>query len=78
MTSADPVNRRVRVQSFNERWRQKCLTAHWVLSMEDVKAKIGAWRRDYNESHPHSPPDWISPAEFARRCRLRPAAAISE
>jgi putative transposase len=67
-----------RVESFNGRLRQECLNAHWFLSMEDARAKIDAWRRDYNESRPHSALEWIPPAEFARRCRLQPATTIPE
>jgi putative transposase len=65
-----------RVESFNGRLRQECVNAHWFLSMEDAAAKIEAWRRDYNESRPHSALDCIPPAEFARRCPLQPATAI--
>ena len=66
-----------RVESFNGRLRQECLNAHWFLSMDDAKAKIGAWRRDYNENRPHSALGWIPPAEFARRDRSKPAPAIA-
>ena len=31
-----------RVESFNARLRQECLNAHWFLSLDDAKAKIGA------------------------------------
>lgn len=67
-----------RVESFNGRLRQECLNANWFLSLDDAKAKIGAWRTEYNESRPHSALDWATPAEFARRCRLQPATAIPE
>lgn len=67
-----------RVESFNGRLRQECLNAHWFLSLQDAKDKIGAWRTEYNESRPHSALDWLTPAEFARRCWLQPATVISE
>ena len=67
-----------RVESFNGRLRQERLNAHWFLSLDDAKAKIGAWRDDYNETRPHSAPDWATPAEFARRCLLPSATAIPE
>lgn len=41
------------VKSFNSRFRDECLNTHWFLSLEDARAKIEAWRRDYNESCPH-------------------------
>ena len=67
-----------RVESFNGRLRQECLNAHWFLSLEDARTKIEAWRKDYNENRPHSALGWATPTEFARRCRLQPAAAIPE
>jgi putative transposase len=67
-----------RVESFNGRLRQECLNAHWFLSLDDAKAKIMAWRTEYNEGRPHSALDWAAPARFARRCRLLLATAISE
>jgi len=39
---------------------------------------IEAWRRYYNESRPHSALEWATPAEFARRCCLQAATAMSE
>ena len=42
------------VESFNGRLRDECLNTHWFLSLEDARAKIEAWRRDYNESRPHT------------------------
>jgi len=65
------------VESFNGRLRQECLNANWFLSLQDAKMKIEAWRRDYNEARPHSALDWATPAEFARRCCLQAASAIT-
>ncbi len=65
-----------RVESFNGRLRQECLNANWFLSLDDAKAKIGAWRTYYNESRPHSALDWATPTEFARRCGLQAASTI--
>lgn len=65
------------VESFNGRLRQECLNAAWFMSLSDAKGKIEAWRTYYNESRPHSALDWETPAEFARRCWLQPATAMS-
>jgi hypothetical protein len=43
-----------KVESFNGRFRQECLNAHWFLSLDDARRKIDGWRRYYNEVHPHS------------------------
>ena len=67
-----------KVESFNGRLREECLNAHWFLSLDDAKRKIEAWRRYYNEARPHTALDWATPAEFARRCGLQPASAVSE
>jgi len=67
-----------RVESFNGRLREECLNAHWFLSLEDARTKIGAWRTFYNEARPHSALDWATPAEFARRCTQSRASAASE
>ena len=51
------------VESFNGRLRDECLNTHWFLSLEDARAKIDAWRRDYNESRPHTSLGWLTPIE---------------
>ena len=53
------------VESFNGRLRDECLNAHWFLSLADAKAKIEAWRRQYNESRPHTSLGWLTPQQFA-------------
>jgi putative transposase len=58
-----------KVESFNGRFRQECLNTHWFLSLDDARRKIEAWRKDYNESRPHSALQWATPAEFARQAR---------
>ncbi len=55
------------VESFNGRFRGECLNAHWFLSIEDARAKIEAWRLDYNASRPHSALGQMTPLEFAAR-----------
>ena len=45
--------------------RDECLNMHWFLSLEDARAKIDAWRRDYNESRPHTSLGWLTPIEYA-------------
>lgn len=64
-------------ESFNGRLHQECLNASWFKSLDDARGKIEAWRTYYNESRPHSAPDWATPTEFARRCWLQPATAMS-
>lgn len=42
------------VESFNGCLRDECLNAHGFLSLADARAKIEPWRRQYNESCPHT------------------------
>ena len=53
------------IESFNGRLRDECLNAHWFLSLADARSKIEAWRRQYNESRPHTALGWLTPQEFA-------------
>lgn len=42
------------IESFNGKFRAECLNAHWFMSLDDARAKMEDWRRDYNEFRPHS------------------------
>jgi putative transposase len=57
------------VETFNGSLRDECLNVHWFESMEEAKAKIEAWRRDYNESRPHQGLGEQTPLEFASKSR---------
>jgi hypothetical protein len=49
------------VESFNGKFREECLNAHWFESVEDAKEKIDAWRWDYNEHRPHRSLEGLTP-----------------
>ena len=53
------------VESFNGTFRQECLNAHWFMTLSEAKEIIEAWRREYNESRPHTALGHVPPAEFA-------------
>ena len=53
------------VESFNGRLRDECLNTHWFLSLDDARAKLEAWRRDFNETRPHTSPGFMTPADEA-------------
>jgi len=55
------------VESFNGSFRDECLNAHWFLSMEDAKAKIEAWRIEYNERRPHRALNGLTPIAYAAK-----------
>jgi putative transposase len=52
------------IESFNGRLRDECLNVHQFVSLDDVRAKIEAWRRDYNQHRPHSALGHLKPSEF--------------
>lgn len=60
------------VESFNGRLRDECLNTHWFLSLEDARAKLEAWRRDFNENRPHTSLGFMTPAEFASSAGVNP------
>lgn len=43
------------IESFNGKLRAECLNTHWFMSLDDARAKLEAWRKDYNEVRPHCP-----------------------
>ncbi len=55
------------VESFHGRLREECLNASWFANLFDARAKISAWRKEYNEERPHSALGYVAPREFARR-----------
>ncbi len=52
-------------ESFHARLRDECLNQHWFTSLADARAKIEAWRVDYNTQRPHSSLGYQTPEEFA-------------
>jgi putative transposase len=53
------------IESLNGRLRDECLNLHQFTSIEDARAKIEAWRVDYNQRRPHSSLGHLTPNEFA-------------
>jgi putative transposase len=54
------------VESFNGKFREECLNAHWFDSKEDAQEKIDTWRWEYNQNRPHRSLKGLTPREFAR------------
>jgi len=59
------------VESFNARFRDECLNEHVFRNLAHARAVIAQWRTDYNEHRPHSTLGYLTPREFAARCRAR-------
>ncbi len=63
------------VESFNGKFRDECLNEHWFTDIGDARSKIEAWRRDYNETRPHSSLGNVPPVEYAARWLLYKAGS---
>lgn len=62
------------VETFNGTLRDECLNLNWFASLTEAQRLLEAWRRDYNESRPHSALEYLTPAEYARKIKeLEPA-----
>ena len=52
------------IESFNGRLRDECLNVNQFWSIDDARAKIEAWRIDYNRHRPHGSLGHLTPSEF--------------
>lgn len=57
------------VESFNGRLREECLSTHWFRTIEETKATLETWRREYNTERPHTSLGLKTPAAFAASWR---------
>jgi len=64
------------IEAFNSRFRQECLNEHWFLSLEDARAKVNAWREEYNRRRPHTSLENRPPAQFAAWCMAAVSATL--
>ena len=53
------------VESFNGRMRDELLNETLFFDLDDARAKLAAWVRDYNDQRPHSALGYITPAAYA-------------
>lgn len=61
------------IESFNGKLRDECLNETYFTSLNDAQLTIEAWRKDYNETRPHSSLGDLTPAEFAKNIRSNAA-----
>ena len=57
------------IESFNGKLRDECLNENYFTSLLDAQTTIEAWRKDYNETRPHSSLGDLTPTEFAMKKR---------
>ncbi|MGJ8713336.1 integrase core domain-containing protein, partial [Pantoea agglomerans] len=50
------------IESFNGRFRDKCLNENWFSDVSHVRKTISEWHQDYNECHPHSTLNYLTPS----------------
>jgi putative transposase len=53
-------------ESFNDKFRDECLSLEWFRSRAEAAVLIEAWRKHYNEVRPHSSLGYQTPVEFIR------------
>jgi putative transposase len=64
------------VESLNGRVRDELLNAHAFLDVQDARQRAEHWRKDYNETRPHSSLGYRTPEEFARAFTIIPPSQL--
>jgi putative transposase len=54
-------------ESFNDMFRDGCLSMEWFRNRLDAKIVIESWRRHFNEVRPHSSLKNLTPAQFKEK-----------
>jgi putative transposase len=52
------------VESFNGKLRDECLNVSWFRNLWQARARIDAWRTEYNSARPHSSLGYRTPEAF--------------
>jgi putative transposase len=55
-----------RLESLNGKLRDEFLNVSWFANLFDARRQAAEWRRDYNETRPHSSLAYRTPAAFAK------------
>ena len=63
-------------ESFNDKFRDECLSLEWFRSRQEAKVLIEVWRRHYNEVRPHSSLGNLTPRAFINQSAKAPERAI--
>ena len=59
-------NQNTYIDSFNGRFRDKCLNEHWFTSLLYDRVIVEAWRCEYNEERPKRSLGGMTPAAYAK------------
>ena len=63
-------------ESFNDKFRDECLSLEWFRSRAEAKVIIEAWRRHYNDVRPHSSLGNLTLREFINQSTREPERAV--
>ena len=63
-------------ESFNDKFRDECLSLEWFRSRDEAKVLVESWRRHYNEVRPHSSLGSLTPRQFINQSSKVPDRAI--
>ena len=58
-------NENAYIESFSGKFRDECLSEHWIVTMTKARRVIESWRIEYNTDRTHSSLGNISPEEYA-------------
>jgi putative transposase len=56
------------VESFNGKLRDECLNVNWFRNLWQARARIEAWKKEYNSERPHSSLGYQTPEAFRNAC----------
>ena len=63
-------------ESFNDKFRDECLSLEWFRSRGEAKVLVESWRRHYNEVRPHSSLGNLTPRQFINQSSTVPERAV--
>jgi putative transposase len=63
------------IESFQGKLRDECLSREVFYNGREAQVIVEEWRGEYNGDRPHSSLGYLTPAEFAERCRVDATAA---
>jgi len=70
-------NENAYIESFNGKFRDKCLNEHWFLTLQHAREVIEKWRIEYNTEREHSSLGERTPQEYAQLLIQRSEKALS-
>ena len=62
------------IESFNGKLRTECLDQNWFASLQEVKEKLNAQRKEHNTQRPHSALNFQTPEQFLRNWQTKQQA----